>query len=48
MRGHESHIMADGSEHDAGVCPDECTLTNSLGRLLEQLDAGTLEIVRVS
>lgn len=47
MNGHESHVMLDGTEHDAGSCPDECTLNKSMRELLAQLDADNIKIVRV-
>lgn len=47
MRGHESHVMLDGSEHDANACPDDCTLNKSMRELLALLDAGAIQIVRV-
>ncbi len=48
LNGHESHVMPDGSEHDAGACPDTCMITSSLQRLLDDLDSGALVAVRVS
>lgn len=47
MRGHESHVMLDGTEHDADSCPDDCTLNKSMRELLAQLEAGNIQIVRV-
>ena len=44
----ETHVMSDGSEHDARFCPDDCSVRAGLERLLAALDAGTMTITRVS
>lgn len=47
MTGHESHVNPDGTEHEPSECHlHGCTLTASMRRILDDLDAGRLVVVR--
>lgn len=40
IRGNETHVLDDGTEHNAAYCPDGCRIRAGLVRLLAELDSG--------